>query len=53
MKKYKYKVVVKTGNKIFVRKRGSNKYNLESYALRLSKKYPKWRIYIANENTIV
>ena len=42
----KYKVVVKTRNKTYVKRRGFDKAVLEDYALELSKKKPFATIYV-------
>jgi len=49
----KYKVVVKSGNKTFVKKRSKSKEHLEEYALSLSKKHPRWSVYVVREDTTV
>jgi hypothetical protein len=49
----KYKVVVKTKNETFVKKRSKNKEHLEDYALGLSKKHPRWTVYVVREETTI
>jgi hypothetical protein len=49
----RYKIVVKSGDKTFVKDRSKSKDHLLQKAEALSKKQPKWKIYVVNENTIV
>ena len=49
----KYKVVVKSGDKTFVKMKSKSKQHLEEYALGLSKKHPKWKVYVVGEDTVV
>jgi len=49
----KYKIVVKTGDKIFVKDVSKSKDNLLIKAESLSKKHPKWKVYVVAENTII
>ena len=49
----KYKIVVKTGNKIYVKERSKSKDHLLQKAEALSKKHPNWTIYVVNQDTIV
>ena len=49
----KYKIVVKTGDKVFVKDRSKSKEHLLAKAESLSKKHPKWKVYVVAENTII
>lgn len=51
--KKKYKLVVKSRGKIFVKQRSKNKSFLEDEAIRLSKNKPEWTLYVVSEDTIV
>jgi hypothetical protein len=47
----KYKMVVKAGDKIFVKKRSKSKEHLENMAIALSKNKPYMTVYVVSENT--
>ena len=47
----KYKMVVKTGDKIFVKARSKNKEHLENRAIALTKKKPYMTVYVVSEDT--
>jgi hypothetical protein len=49
----KYKIVVKTGDKTFVKDVSKSKEHLLVKAESLSKKHPKWKVYVVSENTII
>jgi len=49
----KYKIVIKTEHKIFTKERSKSKEHLLIKAESLSKKHPKWKIYVVGENTIL
>jgi len=49
----KYKMVVDTGYRIYVKERSKSKEHLVEKALGLSKKHPKWKISVAEEKTII
>jgi len=49
----KYKIVVKTGDKTFVKEVSKSKEHLLVKAESLSKKHPKWKVYVVAENTII
>jgi hypothetical protein len=49
----KYKIVVKKGNKTFVKDRSKSKDHLLQKAEAMSKKYPKWTIYVVADTTII
>ena len=51
--KTRYKLVVKSHGKIFVKKRSKNKSFLEEEAMRLSKNKPHWTLFVVSEDTIV
>ena len=47
----KYKMVVKTGDKIFVKAKSKNKEHLENRAIALTKKKPYMTVYVVSEDT--
>ena len=47
----KYKMVVKAGDKIFVKARSKNKEHLENRAIALTKKKPYMTVYVVAEDT--
>jgi len=47
----KYKMVVKAGDKMFVKKRSKSKEHLENMAIALTKKKPYMTVYVVSENT--
>lgn len=49
----RYKVVVKDGKNTFVKKRSKSKDHLMGYAESLSKKHPRWKVYVVQEETTV
>jgi hypothetical protein len=49
----KYKIVVKIYDKTFVKDRSKSKEHLITKAEGLSKKHPKWKVYVVGENTII
>jgi len=49
----KYKIVVKTNDKTFVKERSKSKEHLVTKAENLSKKHPSWKVYVVSENTII
>jgi hypothetical protein len=49
----KYKIVIKTNDKTFVKDRSKSKEHLLQKAESLSKKHPKWKVFVVGENTIV
>ena len=49
----KYKIVVKAGDKTFVKDKSRSKDHLLAKAESLSKKHPKWTIYVVAESTII
>jgi hypothetical protein len=49
----KYKIVVKTGDKTFVKGVSKSKEHLLVKAESLSKKHPNWKVYVVSENTII
>ncbi len=49
----KYKIVVKTGDKTFVKDVSKSKEHLLIKAESLSKKHPNWKVYVVAENTII
>jgi hypothetical protein len=49
----KYKIVVKINDNTFVKDRSKSKEHLLTKAESLSKKHPKWKVYVVNEDTIV
>ena len=49
----KYKIVVKMEDKTFVKERSKSKEHLLAKAEALSKKHPKWKVYVVGENTIL
>ena len=49
----KYKMVVKAGDKVFVKARSKNKEHLEKRAIALTKKKPYMTVYIVPEDTHV
>ena len=49
----KYKMVVKVGNKTFVKARSKSKKHLEERALAYSKKKPYATVYVVKETTII
>jgi len=44
-----YKIVIKTRDKTWVKKRGKSKEHLENMAVALSLKKPNWIIYVVKE----
>ena len=51
--KQKYKMVVKSGDKTFVKARSKNKDHLEDMAIALTKKKPYMTAYVVSEDTRV
>ena len=49
----KYKIVVKSGDKTFVKDRSKSKEHLMQKAEAISKKHPNWKVYVVLETTIV
>jgi hypothetical protein len=49
----KYKIVIKTNDKTFVKDRSKSKEHLLQKAESLSRKHPKWKVLVVGENTIV
>jgi hypothetical protein len=49
----KYKMVVKAGDKVFVKARSKNKEHLEKRAIALTKKKPYITVYVVSEDTYV
>lgn len=49
----KYKVVVETSGNKYVKKRSRSKEHLMQYAQSLSKKNPRWKVYVVREDTFV
>jgi len=49
----KYKMVVKTPYNTYVKERSKSKDHLIQQAEVLSKKHPKWEIFVVAENTII
>ena len=49
----KYKLVVKSGNKVWVKAISKSKEHLENRAVSMSKKKPHWKIYVCNVETHV
>ena len=49
----KYKMVVKAGNKTFVKSRSKSKEHLEERALAYSKKKPYANVYVVKETTTI
>jgi len=52
-KRMKYKMVVKAGDKVFVKARSKNKEHLEKRAIALTKKKPYITVYVVSEDTYV
>jgi len=48
-----YKIVVKTRDKTFVKKKGKSKEQLEKLAVKLSVSHPNWTVYVVSENYMV
>ena len=51
--KTKYKLVVKSKGKVFVKKRSKNKSFLEDEAVKLSLKKPHWALYVVSEDIVI
>jgi len=49
----KYKLVIKSGDKVWVKARSKSKEHLEERALSMSKKKPHWTVYVCKEETRV
>jgi hypothetical protein len=49
----KYKIVVKHGSRVWDNSISKSKEHLLQKAESLSKKNPKWRVFVVDENTIV
>ena len=49
----KYKVVVEMNGKKFIKKRSKSKDHLMQYAESLSKKHPRWKVFVVQEDTTV
>ena len=49
----KYKMVVKSGDKVYVKARSKSKEHLENRAIALSKKKPNLTVYVVSEDTRV
>jgi hypothetical protein len=49
----KYKIVIKTRDKTFVKDRSKSKEHLIQKAEALSKKHPNWKVYVVAETTII
>ena len=49
----KYKMVVKAGDKTFVKARSKNKEHLEKRAIALTKKKPHMKVYIVKNDTMI
>ena len=49
----RYKIVVKDGFNTFVKKRSRSKNRLMKYAENLSKRHPRWKVYVVHEETTI
>lgn len=49
----RYKIVVKLGDKTFVKDTSKSKDHLIQKAESLSKKHPKWKVYVVSEHVIL
>jgi hypothetical protein len=49
----KYKIVVKDGQNTFLKGKSKSKDHLLKKAEALSKKHPRWRVFVVNEDTIL
>ena len=48
-----YKIVVKTRDKTFVKKRAKSKEHLEKLAVKLSIAHPNWIVYVVSNDYMV
>ena len=49
----RYKIVVKTKDKTFVKARSKSKEHLLKKAEAMSRKHPNWRVFVVNEETMI
>ena len=49
----KYKLVIKSGNKTWVKSRSKSKEHLETRAISITKKKPRWNVYVVRNDSYV